>query len=269
MNSAYVPDNTKSLMVIVLSLALALGLIAALLGLSEKPDISVLAVSTTAAEASAPVAEQATIGFDDTGAEGGIELDELGQPITDGASAAASVAADEQALSPVATPVPTPEPTPEVAAAVVPTPVPSAEPTPTAGPAVAAALSGPSGAGSGTVEGAFFTRPDEDDGATVVENRVEVAFNEDGSGSFRGVLDITYKNRTRVYIDMAGPLEWTTGNPQVVANVTGTYGFDSPIDADDVGSTTGELSITSLKSGSGSLCTPKCFGFTFPPQNGL
>ena len=31
----------------------------------------------------------------------------------------------------------------------------------------------------------------------------------------------------------------------------------------------GELSITSLESGSGSLCAPKCFGFTFPQQSRL
>ena len=56
---------------------------------------------------------------------------------------------------------------------------------------------------------------------------------------------------------------------QVTADLMGNYSLDSPIDADDVTANDAELTISSLGSGSGSLCTETCFGFTFPPQSGL
>lgn len=294
MTSAYVPDNTRSSIVIVLALALAIGLVGVLVGLSDKPDIEVLTVTVgnTAATAAAPAVAfdaggDATEPAGSTGAAasaqtapaGTVELDELGNPILDGPAgdglvpdpdAAGVPAAEPTAPAPVPIPTatPTPEPTPEVAAAVEPTPSPeqSADDDPDA--AGVPAAGGPV-ITAGTLEGQFFTKPDEEEGATVTQNTVQVSFSEDGSGSFVGVLDIVYPDETRIYLEMSGPLEWTDGNPQVTATITGTYGYDSKVDADDVASSEAELSITSLRSGSGSLCTPMCFGFTFPPQTGL
>jgi len=165
--------------------------------------------------------------------------------------------------------------------------VPTSEPTPT--PAVAAAVDdSASDAGdatesaatgdvqpapslptsSGTVQGAFFTKSDENEGAVVSQNVITVSFAEDGSGAFQGVLEITYSDQSRVLLNMSGPLTWAPANPQVEATLAGAFTLDAPIDADDVTSDDADLTISSLQAGSGSLCinNTKCFGFTFPQQ---
>jgi hypothetical protein len=283
MNRAYVPDNTRSSMAIVLSLAIAVTLIAVLVGLSDKPKVDTLAVTgLIVSDAPSSLAETAPANdFGFTAENLPIELDEAGDPIlidetTDDAAdvdaaaiaAAALTEAAESALAaPTTLPAPTsvPEPTPEVAAAVEPTPVPSVLPTPDP-TALPLSSSDPAALSSGTVQGAFFTGGPESEGANVIENQIEVSFNTDGSGTFDGVLDITYADQSRVYLEMSGDLVWTTGNPQVEAVVIGTFGFDAVDEADSMRQDQGDLSITSLQSGSGSLCASRCFGFTFPPQ---
>ena len=116
------------------------------------------------------------------------------------------------------------------------------------------------------MQGEFFVLNDENAGAVVSQNLISVSYAEDGSGAFQGVLDITYPDGTHILLNMSGPITWVPTNPQVEATLVGAYTFDAPIDADDVTADDAQLSISTLANGSGSLCTSKCFGFTFPPQ---
>lgn len=283
MKPTYTPDNTRSSIVVILLLAAGVSIVALLTGLSEKPQVSAIGISTAAAAdgggggtgtTSDPLGSTLAPGTESTEpvAAATLELDEAGNPIVDDAVTAAATA-DTAALpaagidaTPTATaiPIPTPEPTAEVAPAV----------EPTADPLAASAESTEDDLGlravePGVVTGQFFTRPDEDEGAIVTRNELTLTLAEDGTGSFSGVLEMTLFDQTRVELAMSGPIRWSNGTPQVTADLSGTYELDSPIDADDVSSTDAELTISSLGSGSGSLCADTCFGFTFTPQSGL
>ncbi len=285
MKTAYTPDNTRSSIMILLSLAVIVTVVAAVIGLSDKPDVSTIVITPGTVEGAAAPANNFGFDFDDAAADladeaaaagdgSDAELDELGQPFDTAAAesttadSAEAASADEPAepeRTIIEVPPSEPTPTPEIAAAVEPTPVPD-EATDAAGASgeVQAAPSLPTT--SGTVQGEFFTKSDENNGAVVSQNLITVSFAEDGSGAFQGVLDITYADGTHILLNMSGPLTWAPTNPQVEATLTGAYTFDAVIDADDVTADDAELSISTLANGSGSLCTSKCFGFTFPPQ---
>ena len=277
MKTAYTPDNTKSSIAILLVLAVVVIAIAAVIGLSDKPDVSTIVISPAG---TAPIVAADNFGFgssddaSDDAAADGVLLDELGQPFDDPAAAdnaeapTGSESAEERTAPEgeiIVVPTLEPTPTPEVAAAVEPTPVPD-ETTDDAQAAESTSLSPSLPTTSGTVEGTFFTKGDENDGAVVAQNLITVSFAQDGSGAFQGVLDITYADDTHILLNMSGPLTWAASNPQVEATLTGAFTLDATIDADDVTATDAKLSISSLEAGSGSLCTTKCFGFTFPPQ---
>ena len=276
MKTAYAPDNTRSSIAILLALAAVVTAIAALIGLSDKPDVSIIVISPAG---EVPIIQN-DFGFgssdEATGAatSNDVVLDELGQPFDDSSAdsevdSQASSEATEARTAPegeiIVVPTLEPTPTPEVAAAVEPTPVPD-DSSDTDEAAAATALSPSLPTTSGTVQGTFFTKGDENDGAVVAQNLITVSFAEDGSGAFQGVLDITYANDTHILLNMSGPLIWAASNPQVEATLEGAFTLDAVIDTDDVTTTDAKLSISSLKAGSGSLCTTKCFGFTFPPQ---
>ncbi len=280
MKTAYRPDNTRSSIMILLVIAAVVTGVAVLVGLSEKPDVSTIIISPVG-EVAAQATSSSTapnFGFgaaDDAAAESGVLLDELGQPFGDTASdgsADETQDADSTATTRTApegeiivVPTSEPTPTPAVAAAVQPTLVP--EQSNDAGAASSTLRASPSlPTTSGTVQGAFFTKGDENDGAIVSQNLITLSFAEDGSGAFQGVLDITYEDETHILLNMSGPLTWLPTNPQVEATLSGAFTLDALIDADDVTADDAELSISSLEAGSGSLCTTKCFGFTFPPQ---
>ena len=300
MKPTYAPDNTRSSMFVILLLAAGVTIGAVLLGLSEKPEVSAIGVSVAATDgdtagllASAPIGAAAPA--DSTTATGAgaatIELDETGRPIlqdeadtattagtdsaarnaiSEGASdpsaeavAGPGTAADDTTTTATPIPIPTPEPTAEVAPAVEPTSDPLAATESVEDDLGVAAVS------PGVITGQFFTRPDEDEGATVTRNELTLILAEDGTGSFTGVLQMTLFDQTLVELAMDGPIRWSNETPQVTAELVGSYVRDSPIDADDVQAGDAELTISSLGSGSGSLCTETCFGFTFPPQSGL
>jgi len=279
MKTEYTPDNTRSSMLVLLLLATAVIVLALLFGLSDKPQVDKIGVvagqpvdaSSTAAGASMALVEEVTpsIAFDSNTEAAGTELatDDDAGLIEAEADSAADTTADRRAE---AIAIPTLEPTPEVAAAVEPTPVP--ETNDQSAESVGSVQAAPSlPTTSGSVQGSFFTKGDENDGAVVSQNLITVSFAEDGSGAFQGVLDITYLDGTHILLNMSGPLTWAPSNPQVVATLDGAFTYDAPIDADDITSDVAELSISTLANGSGSLCTvqTKCFGFTFPAQNGL
>ena len=290
MKPSYAPDNTRSSVVVILLLAAGVTIVAVLLGLSEKPDVQAIGISVTAAEADEAVAalpvptplgstevtgtastDTAAQAQADTGADGAgdtIELDELGQPIVGGDAATSGAVADDGTAAtaiPIPLPTSTPVPTPEVAAAVE---VTTESADDAAAEAELDALAAPQ-ISPGTIAGQSFTRPDEDDGATVARNELTITLNADGTGTFAGVLDMTLVDSTHIVVAMSGPVRWSTETPQVSAELSGSYSLDSPIDAEDVESTTADLTISSLGSGSGSLCTPTCYGFTFPQQTGF
>lgn len=276
MKTAYTPDNTRSSIVILLALAVIVSVVAAVIGLSEKPDVSTIVISPNGTTSIFAAPSANSFGFDFVDGDDAdaadeapdpsddVLLDETGEPFDDAQAEAASAEASRTPEGEViVVPTSEPTPTPEVAAAVEPTPVPEQSDDSAAG-AVQAAPSLPTT--SGTVQGTFFTKGDENDGAVVSQNLITVSFAEDGSGSFQGVLDITYVDGTHILLNMSGPLTWAPTNPQVEATLTGAFTLDAPIDTDDVTTEDAELSISSLEAGSGSLCTTKCFGFTFPPQ---
>ena len=269
MQPRHATDNTIRSLVVILLVGLALGLVAALVGFSDKPDVVAIGVVADPTEASSPSvsgrAESTGEPALDPMSDDEVELDELGDPILDTAE---TTDAPQVGAEPTATaiPIPTLAPTPEIAAAVEPAPV--DDDLTGQGDASADSFELTEAAAlAGTVEGAFYTRPDEDEGATVAVSTVVLTLNEDGTGSFSGELDMTLVDETHIVVDMSGPFLWSAlEDPQVTAEITGTYDLDSLIDADDVNSTAGTLTITNLGTGSGSLCTPRCFGFTFPPQ---
>lgn len=291
MKTTYAQNNTRSLLLIIGSIVLALVLVVALLGLSEKPDVTQVAITPSGAPGSAgpdaAISDQSGTAADDGSAALGSTATLQPIPLDDEAdaaptvtpqptaAAASSVASAAPGAVPVPTIVPTPTPTeiPEIAAAVepLPTSLPADQAVSEATsndeePVTAAVTAGASGAPpSGTVTGNFFTRPDEDEGATVDRNEVELSFDESGGGSFRGVLDITYVDGSQVQIDMSGAFVYSPAPPQVMSTVSGTYRRDAVDDLNDVTTERGDLSITSFVSGSGALCTPTCIGFTFPP----
>lgn len=270
-------------MLILLALAVAVIVGVSLFGLSEKPQVDTIGVvagqSAAAPSSSAPSSgtaaatdNAAVIGFDSV-AEPATEDDQVALAEAQADADAESEAAAEQSAADrraEAIVIPTLEPTPEVAAAVEPTPVPADDgQTAESVGSVQAAPSLPTS--TGTVQGSFFTKGAENDGAVVSQNLITVSFAEDGSGAFQGVLDITYLDGTHILLNMSGPLTWTPSNPQVMETLEGAFTFDAPIDADDITADVAELSISTLANGSGSLCAvkTKCFGFTFPAQNGL
>ena len=275
MKTAYTPDNTRSSIAILLSLALVVTAVAALIGLSDKPDVSTIVISPAG---EAPIIATNNFEFrssDDasgTAISDDAMLDELGQPFDD---QVAQSKADPQARSDaqtvpegeiIAVPALAPTPTAEVAAAVEPTLAPEGSGDTEEAKAGFTAASPSLPTTSGTVQGTFFTKGDENDGAVVSQNLITLSFAEDGSGAFQGVLDITYADDTHILLNMSGPLLWAASNPQVKATLEGAFTLDAVIDTDDVTASDAELSISSLEAGSGSLCTTKCFGFTFPPQ---
>lgn len=301
MKTTYAQNNTRSLLFIIGSIVLALVLIAALMGLSEKPDITAVAISTSGASGSAGPAvsfddqaaaqsndEQAAPAANTTATLQPIPLDDEADPglatspqptaVTTGTTSTTTAnAAPAPVPIPTIAPTPTPTEVPEIAAAVepLPTSLPATQASATDGTDTAAVTSAAAttatvnSAPSGTLTGNFFTRPDEEEGATVARNEVELTFDEaGGGGSFRGVLDITYADGSQVQIDMTGPFIYSPASPQVMASVDGTYRRDAVDDLDDVSTERGDLSITSFVSGTGALCTPTCFGFTFPPPGG-
>ena len=277
MKTDYTPDNTKSSIAILFALAVVVIAIAAVIGLSEKPDVSIIVISP-AGESPVLAAPADTFGFPaadgDTADDNGTTV-ELGDPIDDPGDDSPQMtdASQTEAIDQRTVPegeiivVPTLEPTPtaEVAAAVAPTLVPDTS-ADNGGTSTSTSLSPSLPTTSGTVQGTFFTKGDENDGAIVSQNVITVSFAQDGSGAFQGVLDITYIDGTHILLNMSGPLTWAPTNPQVEATLDGAFTLDAPIDTDDVTTTDAKLSISSLGAGSGSLCTTKCFGFTFPPQ---
>ena len=255
MKTAYEPDNTRSSIVILVSLGIIVSVIVAIFGLSDKPEVSTIAV--------APGAD-----FDVASVTTSIvtEAPRPDIPTTDADATEDSVTEDEGEAEREVIVVPTLEPTatPEVAAAVEPTAVPDAEETTdSATGEVIPAASLPTS--SGSVQGSFFTASDENDGAIVSQNAITISFDEEAQGDFTGVLEISYPDGTNILLNMSGPVIWTTANPAVEADVAGTFTLDAPVDADDLTTDDAQLSITSLINGSGSLCTTRCFGFTFPP----
>lgn len=305
MKTTYAQNNTRSLLLIVGSLGLALVLVAALLGLSEKPDVTIVAMSPASASGNAATAQLGDRQADENTAD---QTDASAQPGTTSTTTLQAIPADDtaavapttapqptsaatgttaanttaantaaaQALIPVPTLAPTTVPTevPEIAAAVE--PLPTSQPSAQASGDVTAVPTDPAAesattaaaqavAPTGTLIGNFFTRADEDEGATVTRNEVELTFDQTGGGKFRGVLDITYSDGSQVQIDMNGAFVYAPTPPQVMSTVNGTYRRDAVDDLEDVTTDRGDLSITSFVSGSGALCTPTCFGFTFPP----
>jgi len=287
MKSDYTPDNTRSSIVVLMSSAVIAIALASLIGLSDKPKVDQIlvipgntpavvgstasfdnagatAADATAADATADLAEaMAEVTSDDPGddefaTDPATTLNSDDQPATEPAG--------QQPERPIIQ-VPTvgPTPTPEVAAAVEPTRVPESDASADSG-SVQAAPALPAAAGS--VQGSFFTSSDENDGAEVAQNLISVSFAADGSGAFQGVLDITYVDGTHILLNMSGPVTFAPTNPQVEAVLEGAFTLDAPIAADNMFTDDAELTISSLKAGSGSLCTAetKCFGFTFPPQ---
>lgn len=277
MKTDYTPDNTKSSIAILFALAVVVIAIAAVIGLSEKPDVSIIVISP-AGESPVLAAPADTFGLPaadgDTADDNGTTV-ELGDPIDDPGDDSPQMtdASQTEAIDQRTVPegevivVPTLEPTPtaEVAAAVAPTPVPDTS-ADNGDTSTSTSLSPSLPTTSGTVQGTFFTKGDESDGAIVSQNVITVSFAQDGSGAFQGVLDITYIDGTHILLNMSGPLTWAPTNPQVEATLDGAFTLDAPIDTDDVTTTDAKLNISSLGAGSGSLCTTKCFGFTFPPQ---
>lgn len=290
MNSPYVQDNTRSLVIVIASMVGACVLIAALLGLSDKPVIDSVVVARGAIAASNDGTQTTGSGStgDNTGTESeDVENDPAGVSFTDLTAEEVpgfddSEAAEGQSgvvAAPTAEPTPTTEP--EIAPAVETVVV--ADDTSGASTDDASTSDNEAGADvtsdlaqtpltsgaspSGSAVGNFFTRPDEENGAIVRENTIQVSFDGDGGGTFTGMLDMTYSDGATVSINMIGAFIWTAGSPQVKTDIAGTYVFDSTDDTKDVTEDRAELSITSLESGSGALCTPTCYGFTFPPQS--
>ena len=120
MKTAYEPDNTRSSIVILVSLGIIVSVIVAIFGLSDKPEVSTIAV--------APGAD-----FDVASVTTSIvtEAPRPDIPTTDADATEDSVTEDEGEAEREVIVVPTLEPTatPEVAAAVEPTAVPDAEET--------------------------------------------------------------------------------------------------------------------------------------------
>jgi len=288
MKTTYAQNNTRSLFVIVASTVLALVLFAALLGLSDKPEVQTVVFSSGDEVVAVPASSAASVQEDDVAEGDPSVLDAAStttlQPIPDDADAAVTqpAAAQPTAVPATAVPVaptvePTPTEVPEIAPAVepLPTSLPASQAaddstgdTAEVAPAAAAAAAATVATAvdpTGTLAGNFFTRADEDEGATVSRNEVMLTFDDSGGGTFRGVLDITYANGSQVQIDMQGDFVYAAAPPQVMSTVNGTYRRDALDDLEDVTTDSGDLSITSFISGSGALCTPTCFGFTFPP----
>lgn len=286
MKPSYSADNTRSPLVIIALLAGGITLVALLLGLSDKPDIVALGIAPTVDEvAAAGQVSQADQEFEpDTDGDSLADDAQFSTPSTAASTSAEVPASTDEGAS--TTEAQESEP---VATAIAVTPIPiEVEPTPEIAAAVAidpddGTVGGSGGAvdddfdaafaattvSPGTIAGQFFTSPDEDDGAIVHRNELTISLEADGTGSFAGVLEMTLIDSTAVQIAMSGPIRWSNDTPQVSAEVSGTFTHNSPIDADDLSSETGELNISSLGSGSGSLCPETCYGFTFTPQTGF
>ncbi len=121
----------------------------------------------------------------------------------------------------------------------------------------------PIGLGGAPIEGSFFTRPDEEAGATVTVNNVQIALNNDSTGTFSAQLAMTYEDGSSLSVNLQGPFTWSDATPQIQATVAGSYTSTTGDQGDAITTTSAEITITSLATGSGSLCTTKCLGFSF------
>lgn len=306
MTSIHASDHTRSLFVVLLSITVGGLIIATLLGFSEKPRVDHFVVRapfnslSLAAQADDPsLAGESVEAADENLNIIGAEPDAAAKPLDtqndsdltvqadSGQAVAGSDQADGQALGNSALVAETTQAnqpdsvrtgdldqadvsTQEIVPAVAPTPnvagpaSPEASNLPADGesaPVLAASMLGQ------TVPGSFFTKPDEEAGAVVSYNKLDILFNADGTGLLTAGLEIAYANKTAVSINMNGPFNWTVHSPQVDTTVGGSYFFDAELDAEDVSADTASLKISSIPTGSGALCTPKkCFGFTFPPS---
>lgn len=126
------------------------------------------------------------------------------------------------------------------------------EPTPT-----------PVGLGGAPIDGTFFTKPDEEAGATVTLNSVQLALNSNGTGTFSAQLEMSYDDESGVSLNLKGPFTWSDASPQIQATVAGSYTSTNGDQGEAITATSAEITITNLTTGSGSLCTTRCLGFTF------
>lgn len=248
MTPVHARDNTWSSFLVIALLSAGVVLVALLIGLSDKPDVTAIGVVTgTTTEPVNPALAVEAAAVDESAS---VVVDDQGQPVT---------AAPTPEPTATAIPIPTATPIPEVAAAV---PAGTDEGTQVDNDAAVAAAA--LDVSPGTIGGEFLTRSDEEDGAVVTINEVTILVNEDGTGQFSGTLAMSRADGTAISLSMSGPFRWSTEPPQVEATLTGSYALDSPIDADDIQASEGDLQISSLNSGAGALCVPTCFGFRFP-----
>lgn len=97
------------------------------------------------------------------------------------------------------------------------------------------------------------------DGGTINTNELDFVINNDGTGAFRGTLDVSYDDGRSIVLSVDRDFEWDNEYTRVRATLAG----DVAIDGVSVGA--GTLAIREVKDGFGSLCFERCVNFQFDP----
>jgi len=265
--------------------------VAFVVGGKEKVDL--LTLSTDAEVAAGPD----DFGSADVGEPGDVIIDD----VTDDGSFVTSTVPAAATPVPFATSTPFPSPTP--LATATPTPIPTLVPDATAVPTDAAADPTPTPTGGtlaseatvqptetvaaeATVEvtgittptplggtpvpgptpsgpGAFRVGTFEAEGATVSINTMSVKVNEDGTGTAKGALAVSWPDGRSIALKVDDSFTYNTAFEGISVGVDAEYNLDAPNDADDVNEQRGTMRIPKPLLRVGSLCSRVCFTFDY------
>lgn len=110
-------------------------------------------------------------------------------------------------------------------------------------------------------EASFWEDQYLDDGATINTNVLDFIINNDGTGSFRGTLDVSWPDGSSLLLSIDRDFEWDTEYTRVRSTLIGEVIVDGET------STAGTLAIAVVKDGFGSICfgSFECPSFQYEP----
>lgn len=99
-----------------------------------------------------------------------------------------------------------------------------------------------------------------DDGATIATNELDFVINQDGTGSMRGMLEVSWTDGRAWSVDLDQDFVWDTGSANVRSTIDGT-GVVMDGEQQDAGT----MAIRDPADGFGSLCFAACISFQYEP----
>jgi len=111
--------------------------------------------------------------------------------------------------------------------------------------------------------GSFRVASFEAEGGTVAVNTMVVKVNEDGTGTVKGALSVTWPDGRTVGLKVDDSFTSDTVYESISVGVNAQYNLDSPNDADDIVEERGTMRIPKPTLRVGSICSRVCFTFDY------